>query len=191
MGKRSAAKLVKALDQSRQQPWHRRLFALGIRNIGPVNAKALAAAFPSADQLAHAALNDADALLATYGIGSEIAEALGEWFSNPTNQALLEELQSLGFCLEVPGGRRIDEAADVGSALVAGKTFVLTGTLPTLKRSEAQERIEAAGGKVSSSVSKKTNYVVAGSDAGSKLAKAEQLGVTVISEAGLLALFEE
>ncbi|QPN59716.1 hypothetical protein H8F24_17460 [Synechococcus sp. CBW1002] len=191
MGKRSAAKLVKALDGSRQQPWHRLLFALGIRNIGPVNAKALAAGFPSAAQLAHAALNDSEALLATFGIGSEIAEALSEWFSNPTNQDLLHDLQDLGFCLEAPAGSEASIATETGDAPLAGKTFVLTGTLPTLKRSEAQERIEAAGGKVSGSVSKKTSYVVAGSDAGSKLAKAEQLGVTVLSEAELLALVSE
>ena len=191
MGKRSAAKLVKALDQSRGQPWPRLLFALGIRNIGPVNAKALAAAFPSAAQLAQAALNDPEALLATYGIGSEIAEALGKWFSNPTNQELLQDLQSLGFALEAPEGSATGEPDDAASAPLAGKTFVLTGTLPTLKRSEAQERIEAAGGKVSGSVSKKTSYVVAGSEAGSKLTKAEQLGVAILSEAELLALLSE
>jgi DNA ligase (NAD+) len=187
MGKRSATKLVTALEQSRQQPWHRLLFALGIRNIGPVNAKALAAAFPSAASLAQASLHDRDALLATYGIGAEIAEALAEWFGNGTNQALLQELKALGFCLEaaeIPGTAGEDDSPKP----LAGKTFVLTGTLPTLKRSQAQERIEAAGGKVSGSVSKKTSYVVAGSDAGSKLSKAEQLGVAILDEAAPLEL---
>jgi DNA ligase (NAD+) len=163
------------------------LFALGIRNIGPVNAKALAAAFPSAASLAQASLHDRDALLATYGIGAEIAEALAEWFGNGTNQALLQELKALGFCLEaaeIPGTAGEDDSPKP----LAGKTFVLTGTLPTLKRSQAQERIEAAGGKVSGSVSKKTSYVVAGSDAGSKLSKAEQLGVAILDEAAPLEL---
>jgi DNA ligase (NAD+) len=188
MGKRSAAKLVQALEASRQQPWHRLLFALGIRNIGPVNAKALAAAFPSSDQLAHAALQDPEALLATYGIGSEIAEALAEWFSNPTNQELLQELQALGLTLEAPQASDGSIASNRSGRTLNSKTFVLTGTLPSLKRNEAQELIEEAGGKVSGSVSKKTSYVVAGSDAGSKLSKAEQLGVAIIDEAGLLAM---
>jgi DNA ligase (NAD+) len=191
MGKRSAEKLVAALEQSRQQPWHRLLFALGIRNIGPVNAKALAAAFRSAAVLAEAALHDPEALLATYGIGAEIAEALAEWFSNATNQGLLQELQTLGFCLEALEGIGGDASGDGDSPKhLESKTFVLTGTLPTLKRSQAQELIEAAGGKVSGSVSKKTSYMVVGSDAGSKLSKAEQLGVTVLDEAGLLALLK-
>lgn len=178
-----------ALDHSRQQPWHRLLFALGIRNIGPVNAKALAAAFPSAAALAEAALHDPEALLATNGIGAEIAEALAEWFGNATNQALLQELETLGFCLQATEVSAGDTTGDGDSPKpFEGKTFVLTGTLPTLKRSQAQELIEAAGGKVSGSVSKKTSYVVAGEEAGSKLTKAEQLGVAVLDEAGLLAL---
>jgi DNA ligase (NAD+) len=191
MGQRSAVKLVEALEASRHQPWHRLLFALGIRNIGPVNAKALASDFPSSAQLAHAVLQDPEALLATYGIGSEIAEALAEWFSNPTNQELLQELQALGFSMEAPHGSDGSPASGSASGTLTGKAFVLTGTLPTLKRSEAQELIEAAGGKVSGSVSKKTSYVVAGSDAGSKLSKAEQLGVAVINEAKLLQLLAE
>ena len=186
IGERSAEKLVAALEQSRQQPWHRLLFALGIRNIGPVNAKALAAAFPSAAALAQAALHDSQALLATFGIGAEIAEALAEWFGNPTNQSLLQDLQMLGFQLEAPASA----AENSAGGLLSGKTFVLTGTLPSLKRSDAQELIEAAGGKVSGSVSKKTSYLVAGSEAGSKLTKAEQLGVAVLDEVGLLALLQ-
>ena len=186
MGERSAEKLMAALEQSRQQPWHRLLFALGIRNIGPVNAKALAAAFPSAAALAQAALHDSQALLATFGIGAEIAEALAEWFGNPTNQSLLQDLQMLGFQLEAPASA----AENSAGGLLSGKTFVLTGTLPSLKRSDAQELIEAAGGKVSGSVSKKTSYLVGGSEAGSKLTKAEQLGVAVLDEVGLLALLQ-
>ena len=189
MGKRSAVKLVKALDESRQQPWHRLLFALGVQNIGPVNAKALAAAFPSAQKLAEAASGETEALLAVDGIGKEIAAALAGWFACSTNQALLQELQEMGFSLE--SAQAIGESAEQGegvSQVLAGKTFVLTGTLPTLKRSQAQELIEAAGGKVSGSVSKKTSYVVAGEEAGSKLAKAEQLGVAILDEAALLAL---
>ena len=188
MGQRSAAKLVQALEASRQQPWHRLLFALGIRNIGPVNAKALAAAFPSSAQLAHAALHDPEILLAIYGIGSEIADALSEWLTNPTNQALLQELQALGFCLAVPTNSKGNPSADSGGTRLENKTFVLTGSLPTLKRSEAQELIEAAGGRVSGSVSQKTSYVVAGNEAGSKLSKAKQLGVPVLDESALLNL---
>ena len=125
-------------------------------------------------------------LLATYGIGEEIAEALAEWFGNPTNQSLLQDLKVLGFHLETPAST----AENPAGGLFSGKTFVLTGTLPSLKRSDAQELIEAAGGKVSGSVSKKTSYVVAGSEAGSKLSKAEELGVAVLDEAGLLALLQ-
>ena len=189
MGKRSAAKLVTALDQSRQQPWHRLLFALGIRNIGPVNAKALAAALPSVQKLAEASLEGSEALLAIDGIGKEIAAALAEWFGCTSNQALLEELREMGFSMEAaqPSGGSDDQGESVSQRL-AGKTFVLTGTLPTLKRSQAQELIEAAGGKVSGSVSKKTSYVVAGEEAGSKLAKAEQLGVAILDEEKLLTL---
>ena len=189
MGKRSATKLVTAMDQSRQQPWHRLLFALGIRNIGPVNAKALAAAFPSAQKLAEASLEGSDALLTIDGIGKEIAAALAEWFGCSTNQALLQELREMGFSMEAvqPYGGSTEQEESV-SQVLAGKTLVLTGTLPTLKRSQAQELIEASGGKVSGSVSKKTSYVVAGEEAGSKLVKAEQLGVTVLDEAALLQL---
>jgi DNA ligase (NAD+) len=165
------------------------LFALGIRLVGPVNAKALAVALPSATALAQAATEKNEVLLAVDGIGEEIAAALTEWFNCTTNQSLLLELQSMGFCMET--AKHADPTTDQGGGgdrVLSGKSFVLTGTLPTLKRSQAQELIEAAGGKVSGSVSKRTSYVVAGEEAGSKLVKAEQLGVVVLSEADLLAL---
>jgi len=157
-----------------------------------VNAKALAAAFPSAQTLTEAASQDLDALLAVDGIGEEIARALAEWFSCSTNQTLLEELKRMGFSMETtqPAGDSAEEGGSVNLVL-AGKTFVLTGTLPTLKRSQAQELIEAAGGKVSGSVSKKTSYLVAGEEAGSKLTKAEQLGVAILTESDLLALLSK
>ncbi len=186
MGKRSASKLVKAFEASRQQPWARVLFALGIHHVGPVNAKALAKVFPSAAALSRAALQQPDTLTAVFGIGLEIALSLGQWFSNPANQQLLQELQAIGLQLEAPEDGVGEGQDQPVKESVAGKTFVLTGTLPNLTRSQAQAMIEAAGGRVSGSVSKKTDYVIAGSEAGGKLAKAEQLGVTVLDEGGLL-----
>ena len=179
-----------ALAASKQQPWHRQLYGLGIHHVGEVNAKALAKAFASAAELATAATETPELITAVYGVGGEIAQSLQQWFATPANQRLLTALEGLGFSLatspaELAAG---GAAPDGATAALAGQTFVLTGTLPSLSRSQAQALIEAAGGKVSGSVSKKTSYVVAGAEAGSKLSKAESLGVPVLDEAGLLAL---
>jgi len=194
MGAKSAENLVAALEASKQQPWHRQLYGLGIHHVGEVNAKALAKAFPSATELTAAAAGAPEAITAVFGIGGEIAQSLQQWLATPANQALLAQLQRLGFSLAASDAERA-AAGGAGSvpedAPLAGQTFVLTGTLPTLSRRQAQERIEAAGGTVSGSVSKKTRYVVAGAEAGSKLVKAEALGVAVLDEAGLLALLGE
>ncbi|MEA5441910.1 BRCT domain-containing protein, partial [Cyanobium gracile] len=192
MGDTSAAKLVAALEASKQQPWHRQLYGLGIHHVGEVNAKALARAFLSAAELEAAALaadgdEAPDQLTAVFGIGPEIAQSLRQWFATPANRALLEQLAVLGFSLaaapEQDGGGGPPPATPL-----AGLTFVLTGTLPSLSRSAAQALIEAAGGKVIGSVSRKTNHVVAGEEAGSKLTKAQELGVSVLDEEGLRAL---
>ncbi|TVS04903.1 MAG: NAD-dependent DNA ligase LigA [Cyanobium sp. PLM2.Bin73] len=199
MGQKSATNLVAALEASKAQPWHRQLYGLGIHHVGEVNAKALARAFPSAAELAAAASatpdgNPPQAITAVFGIGDEIAQSLQQWFATPANQGLLRDLQQAGFSLAASDAERATGApgADGGGAgadgHLNGQTFVLTGTLPSLSRRQAQERIEAAGGKVTGSVSKKTSYVVAGAEAGSKLSKAEGLGVPVLDEAGLLAL---
>jgi DNA ligase (NAD+) len=193
MGAKSAENLVAALAASKLQPWHRQLYGLGIHHVGEVNAKALAKAFPSAAELATAAEGTPELITAVYGIGGEIAQSLQQWFATPANQQLLEQLERLGFSLAASEAERA-AAGGAGSgeaALLAGRTFVLTGTLPSLSRSAAQALIEAAGGKVSGSVSKKTSYVVAGEEAGSKLSKAEALGVAVLDEAGLRALLEQ
>jgi DNA ligase (NAD+) len=129
-------------------------------------------------------------ITAVYGIGAEIAQSLQQWFATPANEALLSELEQLGFSLASSDEELANAAArnnGTGTHL-NGQTFVLTGTLPSMSRSQAQALIEAAGGKVSGSVSKKTSYVVAGAEAGSKLSKAESLGVAVLDEAGLQAL---
>ena len=185
MGSRSAENLVAALAQSKQQPWHRQLYGLGIHHVGEVNAKALAKAFPSAADLATAATETPEAITAVYGIGGEIAQSLQQWFSTGANQELLTSLERLGFSL---ASAEEEQPEASGPAPLAGQTFVLTGTLPSLSRSQAQALIEAAGGKVTGSVSKKTSYVVAGEEAGSKLSKAESLGIPVLDEASLQAL---
>ena len=191
MGKRSAAKLVKALQTSRTRPWPRVLFALGIHHIGPVNAKTLAKAFPSAALLGQAAIDEPEKVLEVFGIGKEIVQSLAQWFANPSNQELLAELKGAGLQLELATAElESQQQAKTLNLAISGKSFVLTGTLPSMSRSEAQALIEAAGGRVSGSVSKKTDFVVAGSEAGSKLSKAEQLGVQVLDEVQLRGLLE-
>ncbi len=194
MGETSATNLVAALETSKQQPWHRQLYGLGIHHVGAVNAKALARAFPSAETLGIAAAEQPEVITAVFGIGGEIAESLRQWFATAANGALLAELQALGIPLAAAEGEQGVEGeggGPGGAGHLSGQTFVLTGTLPSLSRSQAQALIEAAGGKVSGSVSKKTSYVVAGAEAGSKLAKAEALGVAVLDEEGLRALLAE
>ena len=192
MGEKSATNLVLALSRSKQQPWYRQLYGLGIRHIGEVNAKALAADFFSIDSLGAAALDAPERIAALHGIGPEISASLGQWLGTPANQQLLQDLRSVGLSLEASASEQ--EAANQAGAEVdgvfKGKTLVLTGTLPNLSRSEAKALIEGAGGKVSGSVSKKTDYVVAGEAAGSKLTKAESLGVAVLSEDDLTAMLQ-
>jgi DNA ligase (NAD+) len=185
MGEKSAANLTAALATSKRQPWHRQLYGLGIHHVGEVNAKALARAFPDVDDLRQAAVEGPDRITAVFGIGGEIAESLRQWFTTPANQRLLDELRGLGLALK---GEAAGEAAPEKGGVVegvTGKTFVLTGTLPSMSRPQAREWIEAAGGKVTGSVSRKTDVVVAGSDAGGKLARALELGLDVIDEAEL------
>ncbi len=179
MGQRSAEKLVMALEQSKQRPWSRVLYGLGIRHVGSVNAQTLTEAFPSADALASA---DQAAIGAVFGIGPEIAQAVYDWFRVPANQDLIADLQSTGLQLVA------QQIQPVGPQPLAGKTFVITGTLPTLKRDEAKTLIEKAGGKVAGTVSKKTDYLLAGAEAGSKLEKAEALGLSILAEEQLVEL---
>jgi DNA ligase (NAD+) len=181
MGTKSAQKLVAAIAASRQQPWSRVLYGLGIRHVGSVNAQTLAQHFLDVGQLAQA---EPGAIAAVYGMGSEIAQAVYQWFRIPANQTLVERLQAAG--LQVANTQSVAPA--VAKAGIAGKTFVITGTLPTLKRDQAKALIQQAGGKVTGSVSAKTDYLVVGEDAGSKLQTARDLGVAELSEAQLLAL---
>jgi DNA ligase (NAD+) len=190
MGKKSAENLVAALSESKSKPWHKQLYGLGIHHVGEVSAKALAKAFPSAATLAQIACESPAQITTVFGIGDEIAQSLQQWFSTQANQQLLAQLKQLGISLSASENELINTSSeDETTNRLKGQTFVLTGTLPTLSRSEAQALIEAAGGKVSSSVSKKTTYVVAGAEAGSKLNKAENLGVKVLNEEELRGLF--
>ncbi len=176
------ANLIAAIDASRARPLRRLIFGLGIRHVGAAVATALAAAFGSLDALAAA---DEAALTALDGIGPEIAGAVRAWFAVPRNRELVARLAAAGVRTADPDWTPPAPPAAGGAddtRPLAGRTFVLTGTLPTLTRDEAAARIEAAGGKVTGSVSAKTDYVVAGTAAGSKLAKAQALGIPVIDE---------
>lgn len=171
LGEKSADNLIAAIEASKENPLHRLIYALGIRNIGAAAAKLLCQRFPSMEALRAATMEELEAI---DGFGKIMAEHVIRYFAMEQTAHLIARLQSYGV------GTRTEEVQTASS--LAGKTFVLTGTLPTLSRSEAQTMIEALGGKVTSSVSKKTSYVVAGKDAGGKLTKAQTLGIPILSE---------
>ena len=185
MADRSALNLLAALEKSKQTTLPRFLFALGIRHVGESTAKDLAKHFGTLDALmgvdAESAATE-EQLLQVPDVGPIVARSVHTFFQQPHNREVVEQLRACG--VTWPEGAPTER----GPQVLAGKTIVLTGTLPTLSRDAAKDMLEAAGAKVSGSVSKKTSYVVAGEDAGSKLAKAEELGVPVLDEAGMLAL---
>jgi DNA ligase (NAD+) len=174
----SARNLVAAIEESRSRPFDRVLFAIGIEEVGSVTARNLASRFRSIDRLLAATPAE---LEQTPGVGPKMAESIAAQLAEPAIRELIERLRRQRLHLE-------EEGLPPGEGPLAGRSFVLTGTLPTLTREQASERILAAGGRVASSVSKKTDYLVAGDSPGSKLEKAQRLGVRVIDEAGLLAL---
>jgi DNA ligase (NAD+) len=182
MGEKSAANLVAALERSKRTTLARVLIALGIRHVGEGVAELLASHFGGdLDALMAAPREDLEAI---EGIGPIIAESVVAFFADARNRAEVASLRELG--LSWPRGARRVRA----DGPLAGKSFVLTGTLAGMTREEAKQHIEAAGGKVTASVSKKTDYVVAGSEPGSKLRKAQELEVEVIDEAGLRRLLD-
>jgi DNA ligase (NAD+) len=184
MGKKLAQKLVEAIAQSKNQPWSRVLYGLGIRHVGSVNAQLLTQKFPTVEQLAQATQAEIETV---HGIGEEIAQSVHQWFHISANQTLISRLKDAG--LQFAGAVEQTRVSHEHQKF-AGKTFVITGTLPTLKRDEAKELIQKAGGKVTDSVSKKTDYLVVGEEAGSKLTKAQELGVRQLSEGELLEMLD-
>lgn len=179
-GKKSAANLVEAIEKSKETTLARFIYALGIRHVGESTARDLAQHFRSLEALMSA---DADALLKVNDVGEVIAQSIIHFFEEPHNRHVIENLLDLGVHWPTPEASAVND-------LVSGKTFVLTGTLPSMGREEAKALLLAQGAKVASSVSKKTDYVVAGAEAGSKLEKAQALGVAVIDEAKMLEMLK-
>ncbi|WP_119966338.1 NAD-dependent DNA ligase LigA [Simplicispira lacusdiani] len=179
MAEKSAQNVLAALEKSKQTTLPRFLFGLGIRHVGEATAKDLARHFGGLDAIMDASVEQ---LLQVNDVGPVVAEAIHTFFAQPHNREVVEQLRACGVTWEEGA------PAERATLPLAGKTVVLTGTLPTLSRDAAKDMLEAAGAKVAGSVSKKTHYVVAGEEAGSKLAKAQELGVPVLDEAGMLAL---
>jgi DNA ligase (NAD+) len=161
------------------------LFGLGIRHVGEATAKDLAKHFGQIDLIMDA---PEDQLLAVHDVGPVVAKSISTFFDQPHNREVVEQLRAAGVTWPE---HEPSAQADAAALPLAGKTLVLTGTLPTLSRDDAKAMIEEAGGKVAGSVSKKTHYVVAGAEAGSKLDKAQALGVPILDEDGLLTLLRE
>ena len=182
MADKSAQNIVAALEKSKQTTLPRFLFGLGIRHVGEATAKDLARHFGQIDRIMDA---PEEQLLAVRDVGPVVARSIRTFFDQPHNREVVEQLRAAGVTWTE---HEPSAAADAASLPLFGKTLVLTGTLPTLSREEAKALIEEAGGKVAGSVSKKTHYVVAGEEAGSKLEKAQTLGVPILDEAGLQAL---
>lgn len=179
MAEKSAQNVLDALEKSKSTTLNRFLFGLGIRHVGEATAKDLARHFGTLDAIMAASVEQ---LLEVRDVGPVVAESIHTFFAQPHNREVVQQLRECGVHWEEGA------PAEKAPQILAGKTVVLTGTLPTMGRDEAKERLEAAGAKVSGSVSKKTSYVVAGAEAGSKLTKAQELGVPVLDEAGMLAL---
>jgi DNA ligase (NAD+) len=181
MAEKSATNVLAAIEKSKKTTLPRFIFALGIRNVGETTARDLARHFGKLDALMHA---DEAQLQQAPDVGPVVAQSIAHFFSEPHNSGVIAQLRGAG--VHWPE----TEVVRAAELPLSAKTFVLTGTLPNLTREEAKERIEAKGGKVAGSVSKKTDYVVAGTEAGSKLDKARELGITVLDERGLLELLE-
>ncbi|ACJ32631.1 NAD-dependent DNA ligase LigA [Anoxybacillus flavithermus] len=179
MGEKSATNLLQAIEASKQNSLERLLFGLGIRHVGAKAAKTLAEHFETMERLQQATKEE---LMAIHEIGEKMADSIVTYFSKEEVKQLLERLRAYGVNMTYKGAK---QTIDISSTF-AGKTFVLTGTLQSMSRSEAKEKIETLGGKVTGSVSKKTDVVVVGEDAGSKLEKAKQLGITIWDEARFL-----
>ena len=183
MAEKSAGNLLLAIDRSRQTTLARFIYALGIGNVGEATARDLARHFGSLDRLLAA---DEAQLLQVPDVGPIVAQSIRQFLGEPHNREVIEQLRAAGVAWSE--GEVLAPAALIGA--VAGRTFVLTGTLPALSRDVARQMLEAAGAKVSAAVSKKTDFVVAGADAGSKLQRAQELGVPIIDEAQMLALLD-
>ncbi|MDR2327461.1 MAG: NAD-dependent DNA ligase LigA [Acidovorax sp.] len=181
MAEKSAQNVLDALEKSKSTTLPRFLFGLGIRNVGEATAKDLARHFGLLDAIMDASVEE---LMQVRDVGPIVANSIHTFFAQPHNREVVEQLRACGVRWEE------GPPAEKPAQILAGMTVVLTGTLPTLTRDAAKDMLEAAGAKVAGSVSKKTSYVVAGAEAGSKLAKAEELGVKVLDEAGLLALLQ-
>jgi len=181
MGEKSASKIIKNIEKSRAQPLARVLNGLGIPFVGERTAQLLAGHFGDLDQIANASL---ETLQEVDEVGPKVADSITQFFGEKRNRELVEKLRHAG--LQFTGEKQPRKK----SGPLAGLTFVITGTLPTLKREEAKERIEKAGGKVAGSVSSKTSYLLAGDDAGSKLDKARELKVPILNETGLFAILD-
>lgn len=180
MAEKSANNLISAVEKSKENELYRLVFALGIRNIGLKAAKLLCENFPTIDDIMNAKAVDFETI---DGFGEVMALSIENYFALDGTKELISDLKSLGLKMK-------SSASKSNSGIFSGKTFVLTGTLPTMKRSEASKIIEENGGKTSSSVSKKTSYVLAGEEAGSKLTKAQSLGITIITEDEFKAMLE-
>jgi DNA ligase (NAD+) len=195
MAEKSASNVVNAIERSKNTTLARFIYSLGIRNVGETTARDLARHFGRLDRLMAA---EAEGLQQVQDIGPVVAQSVAGFFSEKHNREVITQLRAYGVhwqeseeSQESPGARLVlDSGTGLRTADVRGKTFVLTGTLSNLTREDARERIESAGGKVTGSVSKKTDYVVAGADPGSKYEKAVELGIPILDEAGLLQLLE-
>ena len=183
MGKKSAENLLNAIEKSKNNDFYRLIFALGIRHIGQQAAKLLAARFGTLEKLLDATVEEINGI---DGFGEVMAVSVAQYFALPQTRHLLDRLRAAGVNMAAQQSSEPQQAQ-----LLEGKTFVLTGTLPTFRREEAAALIEQYGGKVTSSVSKKTSYVLAGEDAGSKLTKAQQLGITILDEAAFLQMIQQ
>ena len=181
MAEKSAANLLAAIEKSKRTTLARFIYALGIRNVGETTAKDLARHFGNLERLLQ---SDEEALMRVVDVGPVVAQSLRQFFGEPHNLEVIRQLRERGVTWTE------DDGSPTSTGKLTGKTFVLTGTLPSLSREEAKALIEAVGGKVSGSVSKKTDYVVAGAEAGSKLEKARELNLNVIDEAQLRLLVE-
>jgi DNA ligase (NAD+) len=179
MGDKSAAKLIAAIERSRNATLPRLVYALGIPNVGEATARDLARHFGSLDALIRA---DEDALQQVADVGPVVAASIAQFFREPHNLEAVQQLRQLGVTWTEGAGE------GAGERTLSGKTFVLTGSLPRMTREEAKELIESLGGRISGSVSKKTDYVVAGAEPGSKYDKARKLGIKVLDEDELLQL---